>query len=287
MTEVIAKDRPTIDAAIKSFISITCARFMAASGTDASHDKVMMGIIPGLAKVSVSSKKDGKSTGSNDTVPGSSTGENTNESNINTHSSIQQQLLELARYILKAVNSYAFPIHDTVAYSMAQKPGILSERKEELLEISVVARLWNALIQSEQKPSRFLGRRALKLAWKNLDIESLFPHIDNEKNNTGNIKCTTETGKNDDVIDDQKQVHKNNQHPSQQHQGIDVRERQLQWLQQFEELLFETMKPLPSDMKIDDDSALLWAPDGGAAELAKRRQRRLDAAEERGSRTSS
>ena len=53
MTEAIARDRPTIDAAVKSFISMVCARTMAASSTDAAHDKVMMGIIPSLAKSSI------------------------------------------------------------------------------------------------------------------------------------------------------------------------------------------------------------------------------------------
>mmetsp|Transcript_15071 Transcript_15071/g.32341 ORF Transcript_15071/g.32341 Transcript_15071/m.32341 type:complete len:134 (+) Transcript_15071:332-733(+) len=133
---------------------------------------------------------------------------------------------------------------------MAEKPGTTPQKKAELLEISVVARLWNALVESDQKPSRFLGRRALRLAWKQMDIgASLGP---------------PENG--DDDHD---------------------RERQLEWLQQFEVLLFESCKPLPSDIKVDDDSALLWAPDGGASELAKRRQRRLAAAKERGPSTPS
>jgi hypothetical protein len=270
MTEVIAKDRPAIDAAVKSFISIVCARTMAASATDATHDKVMMGIIPSFAKSSVSEKKSGSSN-SND----AGTGENTNDK-----TSTQQQVLELARYILKAVNSYKFPIHDTVAYSLADKPGTSAEKKEELLEISVVARLWNALGESEQKPSRFLGRRALKLAWKNLDVVALFPPVVVENEEGGKIaEGVTKTEESDD----------NQQQPQpRQNQGsIDIRERQLEWLQQFEVLLFESTKHLPSDMKTDDDSALLWAPDGGAAELAKRRQRRLDAAKERGPSTPS
>lgn len=234
MTEAIARDRPTIDAAIKSFISMVCARTMAASSTDVAHDKVMMGIIPSLANSSISKAEESSSVddSKSDSKPKP------------TAPSIQQQVLELARYILKAVNAYTFPIQDTVAYSKSEKPGTSEEKKQELLELSVVARLWNALRQSEQKPSRFLGRKALRLAWKNLDVEGQFP-------------------------------------PKADEQDV-VRERQLEWLQLFEKLLMETTKPLPSDINVDDDSALLWAPDGGAAELAKRRQRRLDAAKERG-----
>ena len=234
MTEAIARDRPTIDAAVKSFISMVCARTMAASSTDVAHDKVMMGIIPSLAKSSISETK----KSSNDDT------QTSDEVSKPSLPSVQQQVLQLARYILRAVNAYTFPIQDTVAYSKSEKPGTTEEKKLELLELSVVARLWNGLSQSDQKPSRFLGRKALKLAWKNLDVQAQFP---------------SQTDENDVV-----------------------RERQLEWLQLFEKLLMETNKPLPSDMNVDDDSALLWAADGGAAELAKRRQRRLDAAKERG-----
>jgi len=266
MTETIAKDRPTIDSAVKSFISMVCARSMAASGTDATHDKVMMGIVPALSKVSVSNGQQTNNTASTGTVPG----ENTPESKTDRSTSIQQQVLELARCILKAINSYTFPVHDTVAYSMAEKPGTSDGKKSELLEISVVARLWNGLVQSDQKPSRFLGRRALKLAWKNLDVPSFFP-----------------ADKGNDIVNNLNTTNQNEQQQMTQNQVIDVRERQLEWLKQFEELLFSTPKPLPSDTNVNDDSALLWAPDGGAAELAKRRQRRLDAAKERGPRTPS
>ena len=136
MTEVIAKDRPTIDAAVKSFISLVCATSMAASNTDAKHHKVMMGIIPSLSKTSIS----GQNNAANNE---SSTSEQTTKTNS---TSTQQQVLELGRCILKAVNSYTFPIHDTVAYSAAGKPGISAAKKEGQLEMSVVARLWNALV---------------------------------------------------------------------------------------------------------------------------------------------
>jgi len=263
MTEVIAKDRPTIDAAVKSFISLICARSMSAASEGTAKEKVMMGIIPALAKSSISEKKNSNNV------------EGKNKSKSNPSTSIQQQVLQVARCILKAVNSYTFPIHDTVAYSMAEKPGTSAEKKEELLEISVVARLWNALVQSEQKPSRFLGKRALKLAWKNLDIEALLPPVENKEGVLGgNSTGETTTEESEDT-------------QPRQNQGNDVRELQLEWLKQFEGLLFQSLEPLPSDIKIDDDSALLWAPDGGAAELAKRRSRRLDAAKERGPSTPS
>ena len=289
MTESIAKDRPTIDAAVKSFVGMVCARSMASSNTDKAkttgstpsatlpssasiieqqQDKVMMGIIPGLAQTSISAAqspatatknkaaaKDSNSNGSGSATTKSSTGTTT------TSSTTQERVLQLARLVLKTINSHTFPVHDTVAYSMAEKPGTSPPKKAELLEISVVARLWNALVESDQKPSRFLGRRALRLAWKKMDVgASLRPQ---EKGNG--------VGDNDNNDND----------------NDNDREQQLEWLQQFEVLLFESCKPLPSDIKVDDDSALLWAPDGGASELAKRRQRRLAAAKERGPSTPS
>eukprot|EP00536_Pseudo-nitzschia_multiseries_P009950 jgi/Psemu1/24609/gm1.24609_g len=258
MTEVIARDRPTIDAAVKSFISMVCARSMAASPTDTTksqHDKVMMGIIPGLAKTSISSaSSEGNANDQDNTAASTPASASTNSDDKNKSNnggvSVQQQVLQLARLILKAVNSYTFPVHDTVAYSMAEKPGTTPEKKQELLETSVVSRLWNALVQSEQKPSRFLGRRALRLAWKNLDVEASLP-------------------------------------PAEAEESEDPASQQHEWLRQFESLLFAPDLPLPSDISVDDDAALLWATDGGAAELAKRRQRRMDAAKERGPRTPS
>ncbi|VEU33993.1 unnamed protein product [Pseudo-nitzschia multistriata] len=259
MTEAIARDRPTIDAAVKSFVSLVCARSMAASGkksnsntsktkkttpseaaastesalasaTATPADKVMMGIIPGLAGASIS--------------PPATSGDKP--------LSVQQRTLNMARIVLRAVNAHTFSVHDTVAYSRAEKPGTSPSKKKELLELSVVARLWNALVESEQKPSRFLGRRALKLAWGDLDL-------------TG----AEEAG------------------------GSETdREALRGLLTEFGDLLFRPPRPLPSPAEgagseQDDDAALLWAPDGGAGELARRRQRRLAAAEERGPRTPS
>jgi hypothetical protein len=61
-------------------------------------------------------------------------------------------------------------------------------------------------------------------------------------------------------------------------------QQQLGWLSEFERLLYQP--PLPSPQSpantADDDSALVWGVDGGQEELARRRQRRIDAAIERG-----
>ncbi|KAL3910270.1 MAG: hypothetical protein SGARI_002207 [Bacillariaceae sp.] len=136
---------------------------------------------------------------------------------------------------------------------MAEKPSLSEEKKAQLIELGVVARLWNGLVQSEQKPSKFLGRRALRLAWPKMNVEANLPALPDENE------------------EDKKKA------------AAIVRERQLQWLKEFKMLLFRDPQALPANIiEEDDDSALLWSADKGAAELAKRRQRRQDAATERG-----
>lgn len=271
MTNEIAKDRPTIDAAVKSFISIICARTMSASNTDAkrgsnsnSNDNVMIGIIPApimpkkpsVVAESIITNADGTTTTTLAlSSPSSSTSKKTTVAVTST--TTQQQVLQFARFVIKAVNSYTFPIHDTVISTMAEKPGITDEKKKQLLEISVVARLWNGLVQSEQKPSRFLGRRSLKLAWENLYLDI----ISSIQKSSGEVPVSNN-------VDEEKNA-------------TIVLERQLEWVKEFGKLLNNPEQPLPANILVDDDSALLWATDGGVSELAKRRQRRLDSAKER------
>jgi len=152
LTNAIARDRPTIDAAVKSFISIVCARTMTstASNTDVKrrgNENVMMGIIPADTSIVPAKYRNGNGNGS-----GSGSGSDT-RNNLATTSSTQQQVLQWARFLIKAINCYTFPVHDTVASTMVERPGITEEKIKRLLEISVVARLWNGLVQSEQKPS--------------------------------------------------------------------------------------------------------------------------------------
>ena len=107
-----------------------------------------------------------------------------------------------------------------------------------------MARLWNGLIQSKQKPTRFLGRKALLHAWPDMDVTSKLPPPE-EGNETAQNTYT----------------------------------QQLAWIKEFEQHLRHE-----HDRKadIDDDAALIWDPDGGTAELARRRERRKTAATERG-----
>jgi hypothetical protein len=238
LTSELANDRPTIDAAIKSFISLVTAQSLTATVTDVTMSSTLLAIVNNNSNSNVSADR-------------------------NNSVSIQQQVLQLARVILKTINAYQFSLPDTVAATRAEKTSLSPEKKLHWIELGVTARLWNGLVQSEQKPSRYLGRRALQHAWPKMDVKSkILSHSikgDGDNNNH----------QDDPLV-------------------VVIRERQLQWLQQFETLLFRDPPIYPvHTQEEDDDSALLWSPDKGAAELAKRRQRRQDAAKERGPSTPS
>ena len=143
ITQKLAKDRPTIDAALKSFVVLVSARSYTASTTDSldptNSANLMMGLIPAANMNTANSKNLSGSA-----LPG----------------------LQLVRVISQCVNAYTFPIHCTVASALAEKPGTSDEKKALLLELSITSQLWNGLIQSKKKPSTFLGRIALKHAWQ-------------------------------------------------------------------------------------------------------------------------
>lgn len=157
----------------------------------------------------------------------------------------KEQVLQVARAILQSCNAYEFPVHKTVAADLRDLPGLSDEKKESLLELSVVARLWNGLIQSKQKPTRFLGRKALLHAWSDLEVASKLAQTKEEDDEAA------------------KAIH----------------QQQVAWIEEFGNLLFCPPEPNSTE---DNDSNLLWAVDGGQAELARRRQRRQSAATERG-----
>eukprot|EP00980_Cylindrotheca_fusiformis_P022444 scaffold9308_cov115-Cylindrotheca_fusiformis.AAC.7 len=245
MTESLAQDRPTIDAATKSFISLICARSLTASATDEAssipqtsenpNGNTLLGLLPA---------NDGSSGQQND-------GTSSSRSSTPT---VQQQVLQVARSILQATNAYTFPVHCTVATSMGEKPGTSAEKKKEFLELSTTAQLWNGLVQSNQKPSRFLGRRALRHAWKN----NLRADINSKLQETAAQNNKTDAEAEEAIV-----------------------QRQTLWLLDFERFLFHVPDP-NSSPTVDDDAALVWDADGGKQELAKRRDRRQAEATKRG-----
>lgn len=241
MTQALAQDRPTIDAAIKSYISLVCAKALTASATDNVVSTNTTALVPATPSPTTIQEEPKTLLGlipsaGLDNNNNNATTDHNNNNNSYNQGGVQQQVLQLARILLQTLNQYTFPIHCTVANSKLENPTLNDpQQKLDILELSITSQLWNGLVQSKQKPSRFLGRRALRQAWKQ-DLEM--------------------------------EVKSKIQEP-----------QQLQWLQEFERLLFADNSS--SSSNVDDDSALLWAPDGGTAELAKRQERRKQAATQR------
>ena len=228
IASAMAQDRPVIDSAVKSFMSLICARSLTTSDTD-NTDGRKMDIAAAATPTSTTA------------VP----------SNVDTN----KLVLQLARAILQSVNSYTFPIHCTVAHVKVDKPNLSQEQKQQYIEVSVVSRLWNGLVESKQKPSKFLGQRALRHAWAVKELNETIRAKIVEPNNDA------------DGADEKSNADA-------------IRDLQFQWLQEFERLLFFVEDP--NNANEDNDAALIWSPDGGEAELAKRRQRRQAGATERG-----
>lgn len=259
MTTSLAQDRPTIDAAVKSFMSLICARSLTTATTTTAK------ILPPPVSSSSSSDQEVQTQSQQLVVVPSN--------------AVQPLVLQLARAILQSVNAYTFPIHSTVAHVRAEhsttKPTTMQKKPPSYyVELSVVARLWNGLVESNQKPSRYLGGKALKHAWKDLNITENLVDILQKNTNVDNDR-----------------------------NRFDEMALCQQWLNEFEQHL-NSCHPLPKstttsstnessidektdDNGKDDDAALIWAPDGGKAELAQRRQRRQDSAKQRGPSTPS
>ena len=231
ISAALAQDRPTIDVAVKSFLSLVCARGMTASVTDqddSSQKTVLMGMLNSGGEIPTTSSRAATTT--------------IGPSN--------QHALQVARAILQSCNAHQFPIHKTVADALQDKPGLTPDKKEQLMELSVVARLWNGLIQSKQKPTRFLGRQALRHAWPDMNVTSKLVPPAKQDESAATL----------------------------------IYNQQLAWIQEFERHLFHepNADPNATTMAEDNDAALLWDADGGQAELARRRKRRQSAATERG-----
>ena len=227
ITEELAKDRPTIDAAVKAFISLATARSMTESASDrvVNHATTVLGIAPehsGTVTVPATAAP---------AIPETATDMDTVSDDASLKSTLQDALT-VVRAIVKAVNAHKFPLQHVLATTYTTRPNLTEEKRLQYVRLSVVARLWNGLVESEQKPSRFLGRKALRYAWK--DLEITLP-------------------------------------PSNDDSGAEKRQQAM--LKHFETLLFH-QSSTTDDVSVNDDSALIWAPDGGQQELAKRRERR-------------
>ena len=220
LAQELAQDRPTIDAAVKSFMSFVAAKALTATTTSNQSAK----------------------RSDNDTAAGSvGTSQDGNITELFGDSpNPQQETLRCARVLLKAINGFYFPA-----------TGIESP------ELAVVAQIWNGLLVSQQKPSRFVGRKALLYAWESgLEQEALdaAAAVDG-----GAVTAATKTSGSND---------------SKSSSG--ATERCRIFLVEFGRLM-KDFQPgqVPTE---DSDASLIW--EAGGVELERRRKRRTERAKE-------
>ena len=139
------------------------------------------------------------------------------------------EVLLMTRKLSLSINHHVFPV----------------EMKSSSHEYLVCSKLWNEIVTAKQKPTKWLGKTALQLAWKDLD---LLPSSSNKE--------TNETKNESDGDDKMENSNK---------------EAFTEFVKQFEHLLFTE--------DTDDTASLIW--NYSEAELARRAKERRDAASQR------
>lgn len=243
-TEALAKsltcDRPTIDSAIKSYMSLCAARSMSScSSIDSST--------PGIPL--------------HDDI-------DNNTKCYFKKNNPQKSSLQCARSLLKAINSFIVPTKNT-NYERSNQEG-KDDNDEERLEFEVVRILWNGLVNNGNKPSMILGQKSLSYVFP-LIKESCFHIMEKDggdNNDSGQDVDDSTRGTvfypKDVDIDEAKSFI--NEFGT---LLIDAEKRKNKSI---------SLVTKNDDGNIlnreDDDSCLLWDLDGGKAELERRRKRR-------------
>ena len=192
LAQSLATDRPTIESAIKSFLSLSAARSIA------------------------------------QTQPKTQTKENVSKRLTRCRFSSEDprlSALKCARTMLRELDNFQLSLPESEGEE-TKKPVT-----EENLEYEVVRTIWNGLIASEKKPSRFLGR---------ISLLHVYPKIIEKMRN--------------------EEIHVDNV----------PKEEAMAFFEEFGVLL----ERREAGKDEDDDAALLWDNDRGAAELTRRRDRR-------------
>jgi len=242
LAQSLLNDRPSIDSAVKAYMSLTAARSLSASDPNV------------ISSSNASNKAEDIKTSLHNTLQNSdsSSGKSIEKCFFVKSKNPQQSSLLCARTLLKAINTFQIP-HDAMPQKDEEKEEAArtteKDNTDELnnLEFQVVRIVWNGLVEDkEKKPSRFLGRKSLGPIY-NLIVASI---LDN---------------------------HNDNSLPS----GVDQNEL-ICFMNEFGSLLKNAIKRKAGDGAAkhnkmqgrDDDSCLVWDSDGGKEELKRRRGRR-------------
>lgn len=240
LAQSLFNDRPTIDSAIKAYMSLTAARSLSASGADAGRIN--------------SSGGDAQDSLQRAIMGDENDHQKQKKCYFVKSKNAQHASLLCARALLKKTNS--FQILDTH----------ISHSKEEStkLEFQVVKIVWNSLIKDEnKKPSKFLGRQSLHHIYPLLE-ESFREDVSNMMDNTES-KDSNSLANGVDVEEMISFFHEF---------GILLKKAVERHSHDPKRNAKTDVEGDGDDDDDDDDSCLLWDADGGKEELKRRRDRR-------------
>ena len=245
LAESLTRDVPTIESAVKSFLSLVAARSLVASQTDttsaatASSEESISFAATGGAATNVSASKC--------VFP-----------IVRSASDSNLAALRCARALLETINSLVLPEDADCIGEYEMKEGgdkvTTSESNAARLERKVTVMVWNGLVSSpDYKPSKILGRKALL---------HVYPYVLRRVRQSSDGKRCEETVSSTSVLP----------------VGVDP-SYSTSFFEEFGTLLFAQLVGSGAE-NIDDDAALLWEHDRGEDELRRRRGRRVQRGED-------
>eukprot|EP00978_Attheya_sp_CCMP212_P001638 scaffold3335_cov43-Attheya_sp.AAC.4 len=149
LAQTLANDRPTIESAIKSFMSLVAARSL----TSTKSDRI---------------QSDSSSTSAAHHDDNNDDARKEERCVFRSGRDANKEALLCARALLQATNQFQIPQdddQDIPSHSTATAETTSEEEEEVRLERQVVGLVWNGLISSDKKPAKFLGRRSLQYVY--------------------------------------------------------------------------------------------------------------------------
>lgn len=276
MAKSLISERPTIDSAIKSYMSLCAARSMSASSPKSNSKLNSMSSAASLLKDALATtvqnsnnnmiQSDFHSKSSNDKDDTKDKNGDEIKCFFTRGTNPNQAALLCARSLLKCINSFTVPEYNKNESSQttaASSTTTSTNKKEEeekksnndnehkVLEYEVVRILWNGLIKNGKKPSMILGQTSLIHVYPL--IQKTFFVERNQNDNNENVYFPN---------------------------NVDLEEAK-SFIIEFGGLLqnaHDRKNGLTNGISDkddnDNDSSLLWDIDGGKAELQRRRKRR-------------
>jgi len=275
LAQSLFNDRPTIDSAIKAYMSLTAARSLSTRGPSSSGMSVSASASSSIgdAKESLQRTIMGGENNDQQQEPAVAVADAETKCFFVKSKNAQHASLLCARALLKKINSFQVLLDDTPPHSKEESKDvndIAEESEAAKLEFQVVKIVWNSMVKDEnKKPSKLLGRQSLHHIYPLLE-ESFREDVAKMMNGTGSsinslANCV-------DVEEMMAFLHEF---------GILLKKAAVRHSHSYDPKC--NANAATSKIEVeggddddgdDDDSCLLWDVDGGKEELKRRRERR-------------